>query len=54
MFAIKRPINGISINGDEWLLNPDNSVMLFKTEDEAYTFVYINGLVGQVDIVPQN
>ena len=52
MFAITRAVNGIGINGDEWLLNGDGTVMLFQTEDDAETFVCINGLVDQVDIVP--
>ena len=42
MYAIKRAINGISINGDEWLLNPDGSTMMFNTEGDAWRFLRNN------------
>ena len=49
MFAIKRAINGISINGDEWLLNPDGSTMLFNTYGEADALLALNNI--EADIV---
>jgi hypothetical protein len=46
MYAIKRAINGISINGDEWLLNTDGSTMLFESRHDARCYLL------QVDINP--
>ena len=36
MYRITRPINGISLNGNEFLLGDDGEPLEFKTEDEAY------------------
>ena len=52
MYAIKRAINGISINGDEYLLNPDGSTMLFDTEKSANDFLYLNCLDYIGDVTP--
>ena len=41
-YGIARAINGISINGLEWLLNDDNSVMEFDDYDDAIDFVIVN------------
>ena len=43
MIHIGKPINGISINGDEWLLNEDNTVMEFETKEQAKQFLRDNG-----------
>ena len=51
MYAIKRAINGISINGDEFLLNDDGSTMFFATEALAWKFICRNGISG-CDVVP--
>jgi hypothetical protein len=52
MYAIKRAINGISINGDEYLLNDDGSTMIFATEKSANDFLYLNCLDYIGDVVP--
>jgi hypothetical protein len=53
MFAIKRPINGISINVDEYLLNDDGSTKLFNSKGEARRFLLQNDInPDTVDIVP--
>jgi len=53
MFAIKRPINGISINGDEFILNADGSTKLFTSNGEARRFLLQNNVdVRSVNIVP--
>lgn len=43
MIHIGKPINGISLNGDEWLLNEDNSVMEFENKEQAKQFLRDNG-----------
>ena len=43
MVSVGRPINGISINGLEWLLNDEGTDMLFKTEEEAKVFLKLHG-----------
>ena len=37
--AIGRPINGISINGLEYLLDDNNELMMFDLPDQAETFL---------------
>ena len=39
-YAISRYINGISLNGREYVLDENNEVMLFETEKEAVRFVF--------------
>lgn len=34
-WAIARPINGISINGDEYLCDENGKMLVFNSEDEA-------------------
>lgn len=41
--TISRPINGISINGDEYLLHPNGIVMEFDSKQEAINFLQDNG-----------
>ena len=40
---ISRAINGISLNGDEYLLDDDGEVMQFKNGEDALTFLNANG-----------
>lgn len=41
MFMIARPINGISINGNEYASNPDTGENLkFASEQEAKDYLY--------------
>jgi len=37
--AIGRPINGITINGLEYLLDDDGNEMCFDTKEDAMTFL---------------
>ena len=39
-YAISRYINGISVNGREYVLDEDYNVILFGTEKEAVRFVF--------------
>ena len=43
-YTISRPINGITINGNEYLLDENDEVMKFPTEDSARTFLSENGI----------
>ena len=44
---ISRPINGISLNGDEYLLNREGAPMEFASEDVARNFLMENGISKQ-------
>jgi len=44
MVAVSRSINGISINGDEWLLEDDEKLKLFSHKDEAVEFLKNHGI----------
>ncbi len=41
-YCLARPINGISLNGEEYLLDEDNEIMWFETDIDAYMFCYDN------------
>lgn len=41
--SISRPVNGISLNGDEYLLNKDNTVKTFDSVVEAKNFLLEKG-----------
>lgn len=43
MISIQRAINGISLNGNESLLDEDGEIKLFRDKQEAYTFLRENG-----------
>ncbi|RKZ95594.1 MAG: hypothetical protein DRQ46_08220 [Gammaproteobacteria bacterium] len=45
-FIIGRPIEGISLNGYEYLLDPDGHELLFDTVDEAKKLLSDNGVEG--------
>lgn len=45
--AITRPINGVTINGNESLLNSNNEVMLFENEVTAKEFLTTNGFTNE-------
>lgn len=38
-FVIAQPVEGIYLNGLEYLLDDDNNVKIFKSYDEAHDFV---------------
>lgn len=42
-YVIKRPINGISINGDEYVCDESGSTMVFESEEKAKEFLKENG-----------
>ena len=43
MIQIGRAIEGVSINGKEWLLDGNNDVMKFELQDKAIEFLKENG-----------
>lgn len=47
MVSIGRAINGISINGNEWLLDKNNEVVIFTDKNEAVNFLKINGISNE-------
>ncbi len=42
--TIGRPVNGISLNGDEFLLDDDGNVMEFDSVENAKEFLRANGV----------
>lgn len=46
-FTVARAINGISINGNEYLLDESNEVMKFDTEGGAILFLKDNGYTNE-------
>lgn len=43
MVIIGRPINGISLNGNEYILNEDGTLRTWNDRDEAETFLLLHG-----------
>jgi len=41
-YLIARPINGICLNGNEYVLNDDGSEMVFETKNSCLEFVKNN------------
>ena len=46
-YTISRPVNGISLNGDEHVLNDSGKVMQFDTEKKAKAFMVENGITDE-------
>jgi len=44
MITVSRPINGISINGDEWLLNENDEAMEFSSIKEAMIYLKLHNV----------
>lgn len=42
--VIGRPIEGISLNGNEWLLNEDGTMMEFNSTENAKKFLENEGV----------
>jgi hypothetical protein len=42
-YIIARPINGISLNGDEYALDENGDVLTFSSVSEAKQFLYEHG-----------
>jgi len=47
MITISRPINGITLNGDEFFLDADGNVAKFTSRIEAYMFLQGKGLTTE-------
>lgn len=47
MISISRPINGISINGDEFLLDENNEVILFPDKIAAMNWLQERGVTNK-------
>lgn len=43
-YAIGRPINGITLNGNEYVLDENGEMTLFDSMEEAKSFLYRHGL----------
>jgi len=56
-FVIGRPINGITINGREFVCDENNKLMLFDSKDLALAFLKENGIDNPeaegIDILPE-
>ena len=44
MISVYRYINGISLNGKEYLLDKNNQKLVFPNETEAFTYLYDVGV----------
>ena len=42
-YAIGRPIEGIALNGNEYVLDEDGKLIIFGSEDDALGFLKANG-----------
>jgi hypothetical protein len=49
MVTISRPINGIPLNGQEYLMTQDGSLAVFEDIDEAMQFLELMGAKGTYD-----
>lgn len=47
MISVSRPINGISLNGDEYLLDDNNELLLFPDETAARNWLYERGVTDE-------
>lgn len=60
MILIGRPINGISLNGREYVLDSDDNPKAFKTVEDARQFLYDAGYndetieIEGIDFVDEN
>ena len=54
MITIARPIGETTLNGLEWLLNRDGSIMKFESEEEAKKFLRTNGFKKLTDEALEN
>lgn len=43
MIQVGRAIEGVSINGKEWLLDDNNDIMKFESQEMALRFLKENG-----------
>lgn len=60
MYAIARPINGISLNGREYVLDNGNNLMLFQSEQDAVNFLLSHGIDDEkmkacgIEVIPES
>lgn len=55
MFIVKKAINGISINGDEYLLKDDGSLWRFQSKGQAKRALIQHNIdLDSVEIVIEN
>lgn len=47
-WMIGRPINGVTINGNEYVCDDDGITILFPTEEEAREFVHAHGYTDEM------
>lgn len=47
MISVSRPKNGITLNGDEYLLDDDGEVMLFESIEDAKEHLLSKGLEAE-------
>jgi len=50
MYAVYRPINGISINGNEYLLDDNGKVMTWENKADTINFLITVGIFFNEDI----
>ena len=46
-YVIARPINGISLNGDEYARDPEGTVLEFNTIEEANEYLTSEGITEE-------
>lgn len=47
MISVSRPINGITLNGDEFLLDENNEVILFPDKTTAVNWLHEKGVTDE-------
>ena len=47
-WVIGRPINGITLNGNEYVLDENGDEMQFETNDKAKSFLFDHGLTDEL------
>lgn len=47
MISISKPINGISLNGDEFLLDENDELLLFEDEKTALDYLHERGVTDE-------
>lgn len=50
MITVSKPINGVTLNGDEWLLDDNGEVMKFETKEDAVVFLKKHGVTDISDL----
>lgn len=53
MYGIYRYINGISLNGGEWVLDDESDIRTFTHKDEAIAFLNSRGVLGDEEKIEE-